>query len=184
MKVLHVGCGRRAGERFGLPDDAEILTLDADPWLGPDLVCTLGRDPIPLPDESVDVIIAIHVLEHIGRQGDTYEWFRFWEEAYRVLVPGGQVHLESPLWSSVWAWADPQHCRALSPPALLYFSQDSYRMVGSRVTPYRIACDFEPVGQFEFIKDSNEDIAAHEMASHFRGVLEARKPLQPWWEDE
>ena len=176
--VLHLGCGRKKDERFGHGDDVRIITLDADRENKPDIVCHLGRGTIPLPDNSVDQAIAIHVLEHIGRQGDTVEWFHFWEDLYRVLKPDGELHLLSPLWSSVWCWADPTHTRALSPQAFVFFSQDHYRIPGSAISPYRIHCDFEATQQFEGIPgEVGPEI------EHFAGILRAKKPLRPWWED-
>lgn len=174
---LILGCGRQT------QSGPDIVTLDADARLSPDIVCTLGVDPIPLADDSVDGATAIHVLEHIGRQGESAGWFYFWEELYRVLRPGGTLIFESPLYSSVWAWADPTHTRALSPAAFVYMCQDSYRMVPSAISPYRIRCDFEPMRPFEGIVDGNSDVAAVESRSHFRGTLMAKKPLRPWWED-
>lgn len=176
--VLHLGCGRKGAERFGSSDDTTFITLDLEPDNLPDIVCCLGRDPIPLPDDSVDQAIAIHVLEHIGRQGETKEWFFFWEELYRVLKPEGELHFVSPLWSSVWCWADPQHTRALSPQAFVFFSQDHYRIEGSAISPYRIRCDFDATKEFEGIP--GQDSGAIE---HFAGVLKAKKPLRPWWDD-
>jgi SAM-dependent methyltransferase len=185
MKVLHLGCGRKGRDlSIDSREPAEIITLDADARLAPEIVCTLGRDPIPLPDNSIDLAVAIHVLEHIGRQGETAEWFFFWEELYRVLTPGGRLEFESPLYSSVWAWGDPSHVRVLSPQALVFFSQDSYRLEGSAISPYRIACDFLPLQTFEGMTDTNPQIAAQEQFSHFRGILTAQKPLRPWWLDD
>lgn len=161
---------------------ANVIDLDADAHGEPDLLCKLGRDRIDLDDDSVDVAVAIHVLEHIGVQGDTKEWFYFWEELYRVLKPGALLQFESPLYSSLWAWADPSHTRALSPPAFLYFAQDSYRIAGSHISPFRIECDFEAV-RFEVQPDGNPEIREHEPFSHLRGEMRAIKPLRRWWED-
>lgn len=182
VKVLHLGAGRRG--HFQLPQypDAKIVTLDADPRVDPDIVCRLGEDPIPLEDDSIDHATAIHVLEHIGRQGSTREWFYFWEEIYRVLKPGAPLYFESPLYFSVWAWADPSHVRALSPESFLYLSQDSYRL-GGAISPFRIQCDFRSAG-FTPRRDSNPEIAAREEFSHFSGTLRTVKPLVPWWTDE
>ncbi len=177
MKLLHLGCGRK-GRDFGeCSEPAEVITLDAEAHLSPDIVCTLGRDPIPLPDNSIDAAVAVHVLEHIGRQGETAEWFHFWEELYRVLRPDGELHFTSPMWSSVWCWADPQHVRALSPQAFVFFAQDSYRVPDSAISPYKIRCDFEPSVRFESIPGASSE------EESFRGVLKAIKPLKPWWED-
>lgn len=183
MRVLHLGCGRTKTDDLALPDGTTVVTLDADPNLNPDIICTLGLDRIPLPDDSIDVAVAMHVLEHIGQQGQTDAWFFFWEELYRVLRKNGQLHFESPLYSSVWCWADPQHCRALSPTAFLFFDQDSYRIKNSRITPYRIKCDFRPTENFIVRPDTNPGIAAKEEFSHFSGILRAQKPFNPWWED-
>lgn len=176
MRLLHLGCGRKRGERFGY-EDAELVTLDAEASNEPDLVCVLGNEPIPLPDDSVDVAVAIHVLEHIGRQGETDRWFYFWEDLYRVMKPGGQLHFVSPLWTSVWCWADPQHVRALSPQAFVFFNQAHYRIPGSAISPYRIRCDFE-LGEFQGIPGQDGTTI-----EHFGGILTAIKPLVPWWED-
>jgi cyclopropane fatty-acyl-phospholipid synthase-like methyltransferase len=151
LQVLHLGCGRK---RYAMPElaqyvgltvnqPADVTHLDADARLNPDLVCTLGRDPIALPDNSVDVIVAWHVLEHIGKQGEIAEWFQFWEEAYRVLKPNGWIYAESPYYTGIWAWSDPTHARALSEHSFIFFAQGAYRQAGSMISPYRIACDFQ-----------------------------------------
>jgi len=181
MTILHLGCGR---DTLDIPEykDADIITLDQDAELKPKIVCTLGRDLIPLADDSVDVAIAIHVLEHIGKQGEMKEWFQFWEELYRVLKPDGFLYFESPLYSSVWAWSDPSHTRALSPWSFVFFQQESYRLKPTRISPFRINCDFVPMG-FEKSSDESLEIQADERFSHFKGQLRANKPLKVWWKD-
>jgi SAM-dependent methyltransferase len=174
--VLHLGCGR-VGRDVNIAAD-RIITLDRDPLVEPDLVCDLGVDPIPLGTDTIDLAIAIHVLEHIGRQGETKEWFRFWEELYRVLKPGARLQFESPLWSSVWCWGDPSHTRAISEQAFAFFNQDAYRIPGSPISPYRIRCDFQPASM-----EALPDWTLREPVSNLRGVLVTRKPLRPWWED-
>ncbi len=96
VRVLHLGCGRQ-GKTVPLVTEAiaHVTTLDADEWHEPDLVCELGVDKIDLPDDAIDSAMAVHVLEHIGMQGVTAEWFFFWEELYRVLAPNGALASES-----------------------------------------------------------------------------------------
>jgi SAM-dependent methyltransferase len=188
LRVVHLGCGR-LGRQIALANpDAyvgraiDVVSVDRDPALQPDIVADLGRDRLPLEDDSVDVAVAHHVLEHIGRQGESAEWFAFFEELYRILRPDGHLEFESPLWSSVWCWADPTHTRALSEHAFLFFNQDSYRIKPSGISPYRIRCDFV-AEEFTRRRDMNPEIARAERWSHLRGILRARKPLRPWWVD-
>jgi len=193
MHVLHLGCGRKkleAADLFryvGLGMDASdvcVTHVDADPRLNPDIVCRLGAEALPLPDDSVDMVIVWHVLEHIGQQGQTAEWFAFWEDLYRVLVPNGWVYGECPYYSSLWAWSDPTHTRAISEHSFVFFAQDSYRVQPSAISPYRIACDFGRLGLAN-MPDGYAVITDQQDAriQSLRFGLMAIKPLQPWWED-
>lgn len=184
--VLHLGCGRKRDLKaaYGLNQtpDWRVTHLDADARLAPDLVCRLGNDTIPLPDNSIDLAVAWHVLEHIGWQGDTEEWFFFWEDLYRVLRPGGVLCFESPYYTSIWCWSDPTHTRAISEHSFLFFNQDAYRVEGSMISPYRIACDVQWVSAPSLPKGWTLVHDANNPGSHsIRGMLSARKPLKTWW---
>ncbi|HEX6361726.1 MAG TPA: class I SAM-dependent methyltransferase [Albitalea sp.] len=50
----------------------------------------IERDPIPLPDASLDVLMANHVVEHLK------ELFFFFSEVSRVLRPGGLCIIGCP----------------------------------------------------------------------------------------
>lgn len=191
--ILVLGCGRKQDPKFyGLKrangddvttDEIHWVTLDMDPYVEPKIVATLGIDAIPLPDDSVDLVIAMHVLEHIGTQGQTKEWFQFWEEAYRILKPDGRLQFECPLSSSVWAWADPTHVRAINEYCFLYFNQNAYREAYSAIPTYRVRADFVPE-VFDRRPDAmNADVRKLETHSMLAGVLRARKPFKGWWED-
>lgn len=191
-QVLHVGCGRK---RYDWPElsayvglngsqAANVTHLDADARLEPDLVCTLGAGKIPMPTDSADIVIAWHVLEHVGRQGESREWFFAFEELYRVLKPNGLLYAECPYAGSAWEWADPTHTRSMNEYALTYFNQDNYRIPGSMISPYRIACDLRFVGMagmergWAQIRDLQDP-----KVSSLRFAMRAHKPLTPWWED-
>jgi SAM-dependent methyltransferase len=189
MRVLVVGCGRRQSlsdygiQRGGAPvtaDECDLITLDAMTDVTPRLVCTLGRDPIDLPDNSVDLCIAMHVLEHIGPAGDAKAWFYTFEELYRVLKPDALIQFECPYYSSVWAWADPTHVRAISEYSFLYLNQDAYTCGGS-IPDFRPACDFV-LASWATKPDGNPEVVAREgSTSHIHGRLVARKPFNPYW---
>ncbi len=190
-RVLHLGCGRKAtltpSELFryvalDLAEEAEVVNLDADARNKPDIVCELGRELIDLPDDSIDMAIAWHVLEHIGRQGDVAEWFAFWEDLYRVLKPGGLIYGECPYYTGIWAWSDPTHVRALSEHSFVFFNQDSYRIPDSAISPYRLACDFQFSG-LRNMERGHRIVTDHKDPRNqvLRFCLSARKPLLTWW---
>lgn len=193
--VLHLGCNhKKTPESLGLqimrmdgtPDDRPVtmINLDMNPAVEPDVLCTLGKEPIALPDNSVDLVIALHVLEHIGDSpGDVQAWWLFWRELYRVMKANAGIQFECPYHSSVWAWADPTHVRAISEMSFLYLNQDAYRS-GGAIPDYRPLCDFVADRELEKIPDhTNAAVRAMEPVSFIRGRLRARKPLRPYWED-
>lgn len=194
QQILHVGCGRKkysaeqllAYVGLSLGDeatDAGVIHLDADEYLQPDIRCRLGDEEIPLESNSVDLVIAWHVLEHVGKQGEMCDWFFAWEELYRVLKPEGWIYAECPYYDSIWAWGDPTHTRAISEHALIFFMQNAYRVSDSMISPYRIHCDFAWLGMggmekgWALVHDPNDP--KHRA---IRFALKAVKPLQPWWE--
>lgn len=194
--VLHLGCNhKRTLEALGLElrkpngslidQPVHLINLDANARVQPDLVCELGKDRIALDDNTVDLVIANHILEHIGRQGETEAWFQFWAEIYRVMKPNARLQFECPYYSSLWAWADPTHVRAISEMSFLYFNQDAYRenRHGGAMPDYRPACDFQAFEIATIPDHTNAQVRAQEAVSFIRGALVARKPLRPYWED-
>lgn len=83
---LNVGCGRMVLDGWTNVDIQPSTKAKRPPEILADV------RSIPLPDESADVLMALHVLEH----------FYLWEvpevlaEWRRLLKPGGQLILELP----------------------------------------------------------------------------------------
>jgi SAM-dependent methyltransferase len=196
MTILQLGSGRKKtlaslGFRMTAPDgtpyddlsQVKLLNLDMLPQTEPDVLCELGKDPISLPDDSVDLVIALHVLEHIGYQGEIGPWFYFWQELYRVLKPNGIVTFECPYYSSLWAWADPTHTRAISEMTFLYLNQDAYSAPHTAMPDYRPEFDFVQAEALSIIPDhTNANVREREAVSFIKGRLVARKPLVRYWE--
>lgn len=81
---------------------------------------------IDLPDDSCDLVVAGHVLEHVA------DAVRFAINLFRIVKPGGRVWIESPSELGCQAvssgdpedhrflsfWDDPQHVRPWTPGAL------------------------------------------------------------------
>ncbi|WBB79066.1 methyltransferase domain-containing protein [Micromonospora sp. WMMD882] len=97
--VVDLGCG-------GTKQYPGNLGLDIYPAPGVDAVADLSG-ALPLADDSVDVLFAVHILEHL------IDFLPLLDECHRVLRPGGVLHVMSPWWRHVNAVADPTHVRLL-----------------------------------------------------------------------
>jgi O-antigen biosynthesis protein len=102
------------GGRIGCPPGYESVDLhDAD------YVADLEQ-PWPFADGSVGVLRAYHVLEHL------HDTIHFFNEAYRVLAPGGFLLIEVPSTNGPGAWSDPTHVRHFNTLSFEYFTNRQY----------------------------------------------------------
>jgi glycosyltransferase involved in cell wall biosynthesis len=96
----------------GLYPRKGYLTIDQE---GGDITCDLN-DGIPLPDNSVGVINASHVLEHLR---DPIKSMR---EIHRVLAHGGWAMIEVPSTDGRGAWQDPTHVSFWNEHSFWYYT--------------------------------------------------------------
>ncbi len=61
----------------------------------------------PLPDNSFDVVLASHIIEHLQYQ----EAAHFLKEARRVLAPGGRIIVVTPSTAAWFFWSEWTHVR-------------------------------------------------------------------------
>ncbi len=80
---LHIGCGKRL-----LPGWINVDRVARAPGVRTDL----DLAALPYPDNSVEEILAEHVLEHLSFAEEA----SVWPEMARVLRPGGTLTLEVP----------------------------------------------------------------------------------------
>jgi SAM-dependent methyltransferase len=109
---LNIGCGKVPLEGY--------TNVDQFNFPGVDIVCTIGTEPLPLPDDSVDEIVANHVLEHLAKP------LPFMEELYRVAKHGCTATFRVPHGASNDAFEDPTHVRQYFPGNFYFFSQRAY----------------------------------------------------------
>jgi SAM-dependent methyltransferase len=170
VKQLLIGCGNSRRKKLTLDDTWEwedLTTLDHDPNCGADVTHDLESLPWPFADSSFDEIHAYEVLEHLGRQGDFKSFFAHFAEIYRILKPDGVLYATVPAWDSVWAWADPSHCRVIAPESLVFLDQEQYqRQVGRTAMT-----DFRWLWQGDF-----SPVAADRVDGAFKFALQAHKP--------
>ena len=113
--LRHVGIDYGAPET--IPDGVDFRLAD------------LNCEPLPAADDSFDLIVAAHVIEHMA------DPIRFFGEIVRVLKPGGIAYIEAPseraamlpgMWfrmddsRSLSFWDDPTHTGRPWPPQALY----------------------------------------------------------------
>jgi glycosyltransferase involved in cell wall biosynthesis len=84
-----------------------------------DITCDLN-DGIPLPDNSVGVINASHLIEHLR---DPIKTMR---EIHRVLVHGGWAFVEVPSTDGRGAWQDPTHVSYWNENSFWYYTKQSH----------------------------------------------------------
>lgn len=100
------------GARFNKQDGYFSVDLqDAD------IIMDLEQHWSVLPDSSVGVLRAYHVLEHLS------DPIHFFNEAYRVLAPGGFLLIEVPSANGPLAFADPTHVKFYVPESFDYYTK-------------------------------------------------------------
>jgi SAM-dependent methyltransferase len=108
---LNLGCGDRHFEGFENVDSHapadRIVDLECLPW--------------PWEDDSVEHVLALHVLEHIGADAATF--LGIVKELYRVCKHGTRIEIAVPSpWHDDFV-NDPTHVRPITPEGLALFSK-------------------------------------------------------------
>ena len=144
---LSLACGDNKPEGFKGVDIAKTKSAD--------YVQDLLKFPwSQFADNSVDEIECSHFLEHIPH-GDGFNdpFLRFFDEIHRILKPAefdpanpniatkGFMRVVCPYYSSMRAWQDPTHNRAISEASFLYLNKQ-WR-IDNRLDHYPISCDFD-----------------------------------------
>lgn len=129
---LNLGCGMNHFEGY--------TNVDKCPEAKPDVVHDLEIFPWPWASGSVDEIVLIHVLEHLGGSIDIYR--QIWQEIYRVSKPDAKVVIICPHPTCDDFINDPTHVRAVTPVQLGLFDQDFNRECAEKKAPNT------PLGQY------------------------------------
>lgn len=98
----------------GLNPHPDYVTVDQRDTA--DYVCDLN-DGIPLPDNSVGVLNASHIIEHLHDKHKTMQ------EIHRVLAHGGWAFIAVPSTDGRGAWQDPTHVSYWNENSFLYYTQ-------------------------------------------------------------
>src|SRR6185369_2289998 len=104
---LDIACGKSKKQGF----------TGVDIWQGADIVVDLEKYPWPFEDNSVDEVYCSHYIEHVP------DLISFANELNRIMKVGAKAEIIAPYYSSIRAWQDPTHLRAISENTFLYFNK-------------------------------------------------------------
>ncbi len=101
----------------------------------------------PWAESSVDELNASHLIEHIDAlyirkyTGESMDAFLFFfEEAWRVIKPGGTFRVQWPALQSIRAFQDPTHRRFIPMQTLAYLDRNWREM--QQLDHYLGSCDW------------------------------------------
>lgn len=94
------------------------LNVDMDVGSNPDFIVDLEKDVYPFDDNSIDHILAHHVLEHMGEG-----FFHCIKELYRISKHGTIIDVRVPHPRHDTFLIDPTHRRPIYPHTLDMFSK-------------------------------------------------------------
>jgi len=115
----------------------------------------LLRFPWPWQDSSVTEIHCSHFIEHIptefvdehgnyvpcGTPGSKDLFFKFFDEVYRILKPGGLAQIITPNARNNRAFQDPTHRRFIVAETFFYLFSN-FRKI-NKLDHYNVVCDFD-----------------------------------------
>lgn len=109
---LHLGSGYKKINGF--------INIDDDPLVNPDLSINLDdvNIKLPYPDNSVNEIVAHHILEHIGDG-----FIPLMKELYRVAEDGCVFDIVAPHHNHEVYYGDPTHKRPITVNGMYLFGK-------------------------------------------------------------
>ncbi len=112
LTFLNVGCGTHYNTSS---KDIKWVNIDISNDVKCDLVCEVGKEKLPLDDESVEFIECIDVIEHLD------DLIPFMNECHRVLKKGCQMIIRTPQPTTKYFWQDPTHKHGYVANTFLYY---------------------------------------------------------------
>jgi len=96
----------------------DFISIDYDKDNNPDYCLNIETDAFPFEEDSIETVVAHHILEHLG---DGY--FHCLQELYRICKHGAIIDIRVPHPRHDAFLADPTHRRPITPMGLQLFSK-------------------------------------------------------------
>lgn len=144
---LNLGCGNRVaqGEDALNVDCREYGSWASAKTQGANFLITDLNVDWPWKDNSIESIHAKDIFEHLPDQIHTMM------EAYRVLEPGGMLHVWVPTTDSLAAFADPTHKSFWNVNSFYYFTTNKAKDWAEPIYSEQIPNRFELIAAKPFI---------------------------------
>jgi len=107
---LHLGCGKDKKENY--------VNLDSSSDVYPDVVWDLEKTPLPFEDNSIEEVLANHVLEHV------INFIPLMHDIWRICKDRAKIKIRTPFYSAWGQYNDPTHVRFFSPLTFNYFGKN------------------------------------------------------------
>ncbi len=171
---LDIACGNNKREGFKGVDissdtDADyICNLNEYPWelIDKDKFNTSIYESELIKESSVYEVHCSHYAEHVP------DLIKFMEECYRIMMDQSILTIIAPYYTSVRAWQDPTHVRAISEMTWLYYNEE-WRKI-NKLEHYNIKCNFK-IESNKFVFDptyiSKSDEAREWARKHLNNVV-------------
>ena len=108
---LHLGCGNDYKKGY--------VNCDISSEVNPDKVLNLEQK-LPFKDDSVSVVIANHVFEHV------HNFIPLMHELHRVCKKNAIIKIKTPFFAAWGQYNDPTHVRFFTPFTFNYFKKGDY----------------------------------------------------------
>lgn len=169
-------------DKFQSPGVQEKVDLFRFPWVR-------SSNASPWNDNSVDCIWAAHIIEHIphavrvaaglpGNMAAQYRtmcdeldgFFVFFAECWRILKPGGLMHIRFPYATSYASLNDPTHTRYMTMGTFGYLAPKSE----TAPFDYQVPCHFELDGEYSLVLSGRwpEEILRYSKDEQFNMIRE------------
>lgn len=164
----------------------EYLNIDNDAGSNPDFIVNIETEKLPFEDNSVECVLAHHILEHLGDG-----FFHCIRELYRVCKNNATIHVKVPHPRHDVFLIDSTHKRPIYPHTMDMFSKEHNKKdldSGGRETPIGFINDVDIcVEGYNFIlddywqkkfQDMTEDECAHAARSYNNVIVEIEMILR------
>ena len=149
---LNLGCGEKRLPGY----------INVDKFGNPDIKHDLESFPWPWENNSISEIKLIHVLEHLGKETETY--FGILKEIYRICKNGAKIFIIVPHYRHEFFYDDPTHVRVVTPLGLRLFSKklnQQWIQKGAANSPLGLYLDLDFELRETIIKPSKDWFRLH-----------------------